>query len=147
MSLFFLFVSFCHIVFLSWVICSSRFSLVFFSLLIVPQYSNKPETIKTTNAPKYRNISILAFPCPCQSLLKQFFFSGFVSFFFFWHCLFDVCFVCFWFHVCVLGCCWFLVLFFWRFKGQVRWPEGPPHFALNPLDICCAKRIPSNLSL
>ena len=25
------------------------------------------------------------------------------------------------------------VPFFGGFKGQVRWPEGPPHFALNPL--------------
>ena len=26
----------------------------------------------------------------------------------------------------------FLFLFFGGFKGQVRWPEGPPHLALNP---------------
>ena len=26
----------------------------------------------------------------------------------------------------------FLLVFFWGFKGQVRWPEGPPHLALNP---------------
>ena len=26
----------------------------------------------------------------------------------------------------------FLFLFFGRFKGQVRWPKGPPHLALNP---------------
>ena len=26
----------------------------------------------------------------------------------------------------------FLFLFFWGFKGQVRWPKGPPHLALNP---------------
>ena len=35
------------------------------------------------------------------------------------------------------GCC-FIFLFFvlfvflWGFKGQVRWPFGPPHLALNP---------------
>ena len=33
-----------------------------------------------------------------------------------------------------VGC--FLVfvflVFLWGFKGQVRWPEGPPHLALNP---------------
>ena len=34
--------------------------------------------------------------------------------------LLDLCFG-FWF--------WF---FFWGFKGQVRWPKGPPHLALNP---------------
>ena len=142
------------ILFLSWVICSSPFSLVLFSLFIVPQYSNKPETIKTTNAPKHRNTGILAFPCPCQCLLKHF--LGFAPFFFFWFCLFDVCFVCFWFHVFLLfskqSLCFGLLLisdffFFWGFKGQVRWPEGPPHLALNPLYICCRKRIPSNLSL
>ena len=28
---------------------------------------------------------------------------------------------------------WFLCFFvFWGFKGQVRWPEGPPRLALNP---------------
>ena len=26
----------------------------------------------------------------------------------------------------------FVVLFFGGFKGQVRWPKGPPHLALNP---------------
>ena len=26
----------------------------------------------------------------------------------------------------------FLVCFFGGFKGQVRWPKGPPHLALNP---------------
>ena len=31
------------------------------------------------------------------------------------------CFVFFWFFC-----------FFWRVKGQVRWPKGPPHLALNP---------------
>ena len=31
----------------------------------------------------------------------------------------------------------FLVLFFFGggFKGQVRWPKGPPHLALNPLYV------------
>ena len=26
----------------------------------------------------------------------------------------------------------FVFVFFGGFKGQVRWPEGPPHLALNP---------------
>ena len=26
----------------------------------------------------------------------------------------------------------FFCFFFGGFKGQVRWPEGPPHLALNP---------------
>ena len=28
--------------------------------------------------------------------------------------------------------CFFVVFVFWGFKHQVRWPEGPPHLALNP---------------
>ena len=45
------------------------------------------------------------------------FFGGLLFFLFFW--AFFVCFV-------------LLVFFFGGFKGQVRWPEGPPHLALNP---------------
>ena len=30
---------------------------------------------------------------------------------------------------CFLFC---FFLFFGRFKGQVRWPKGPPHLALSP---------------
>ena len=49
----------------------------------------------------------------------------------------SVCLFCF-----VLFCGWMVlflfffwgggVLFFGGFKGQVRWPKGPPHLALNP---------------
>ena len=39
-------------------------------------------------------------------------------------------FVFFFFCFCLFFC--FCVLFFGGFKGQVRWPEGPPHLALNP---------------
>ena len=36
-----------------------------------------------------------------------------------------------------LGFLFFPFLFFFgRFKGQVRWPEGPPHLALNPPYFC-----------
>ena len=31
----------------------------------------------------------------------------------------------------------FLFCFFGGFKGQVRWPEGPPHLALNPPYFIC----------
>ena len=46
--------------------------------------------------------------------------------------------------VLFMFCCWigfgvgscfafvFFVCFFGGFKGQVRWPKGPPHLALNP---------------
>ena len=55
-------------------------------------------------------------------------------------CLFFVClfFVCFLFVFCLFVClfvcfCFLFLLFcFFVFKGQVRWPEGLPHLALNP---------------
>ena len=50
------------------------------------------------------------------------FFLGFFFSFFLFFCL--VFFVCFFFV--------FLVFFVGGFKGQVRWPKGPPHLALNP---------------
>ena len=42
--------------------------------------------------------------------------------------------------VLLLDCCWccfccFCVFLF--FKGQVRWPKGPPHLALNPPYYMC----------
>ena len=45
---------------------------------------------------------------------------------FFWYFLFFFCFLGFFF------CCFF----FRGFKGQVRWPEGLPHLALNPPYFC-----------
>ena len=50
----------------------------------------------------------------------------FVIFFFFFSFLFLFCF-CF---CCFLFFCCFVS--FGGFKGQVRWPKGPPHLALNP---------------
>ena len=55
----------------------------------------------------------------------------------FWYflCFFTFCFfffvflVCFFVFFCFLFLFWF---FFGGFKGQVRWPEGQPHLALNP---------------
>ena len=32
---------------------------------------------------------------------------------------------------------WFVFLFFGGFKGQVRWPKGPPYLALNPPYLFC----------
>ena len=75
--------------------------------------------------------------------------SGFVRFrcfcvscvWFSFLCCFCFCFVCFVIGF-VVGCCCFvfffvffvvfLFCFFGGFKGQVRWPFGPPHLALNP---------------
>ena len=42
--------------------------------------------------------------------------------------LFFFCFFCLFF----FGFCFFCFCFFGGFKGQVRWPKGPPHLALNP---------------
>ena len=55
---------------------------------------------------------------PCGWMLLFCFF--WVFFLFFFVVLFFVCFV-----------------FFGGFKGQVRWPEGPPHLALNPPYFIC----------
>ena len=52
----------------------------------------------------------------------------------FW-CWFFFCFcVCFLFFVCFLFV--FVFCFFGGFKGQARWPKGPPHLALNPPYFC-----------
>ena len=54
---------------------------------------------------------------------------------------FCFCFVCFFGFVVGCCCCFllfvfcfvlFLFVFLGGFKGHVRWPEGPPHLALNP---------------
>ena len=52
----------------------------------------------------------------------MFVFLGGLFFFFFFFFFLFFCFVFLFF-------CWF---FFGGFKAQVRWPEGPPHLALNP---------------
>ena len=49
----------------------------------------------------------------------------FLSWFFFFFVFFVLFFVLFFF-------CFFCFVFFGGFKGQVRWPKGPPHLALNP---------------
>ena len=46
------------------------------------------------------------------------------------------CFFCFFFFVFVCFCL-FLFVFFGGYKGHVRWPEGPPHLALNPPYFMC----------
>ena len=50
----------------------------------------------------------------------------FLSWFFFFFVFFVLFFVLFFFFV------FFVLFFFGGFKGQVRWPKGPPHLALNP---------------
>ena len=55
-------------------------------------------------------------------------FLFFLSWFFFF-CCFLLFFVVFLF---CLFCFVFVLFLFGGFKGQVRWPKGPPHLALNP---------------
>ena len=55
--------------------------------------------------------------------------SLFYLFLFFWF------FLCFVFFVFFSFC--FLFFLGGGFKGQVRWPEGPPHLALNPPYFIC----------
>ena len=42
------------------------------------------------------------------------------------------CFFCFCFFFGFSFCLFLFFVFFGGFKGQVRWPKGPPHLALNP---------------
>ena len=58
-------------------------------------------------------------------IIEKLFFWYFCVFYFLFllFCFFLVCFFCFF-----VSC---LVCFFGGFKGQVRWPKGPPHLALN----------------
>ena len=48
-----------------------------------------------------------------------------------------VVFLCFFFWLFLLLFCLFCFVFFGGFKGQVRWPKGPPHLALNPPYFIC----------
>ena len=90
--------------------------LVFFGCRLSGPMCQKREILKSH--PKKRKKLTdnwkAIFWCFCCFFLGASFF-----FFFLFFCLFF--FVCF-----------FLVVFFGGFKGQVRWPKGPPHLALNP---------------
>ena len=55
-----------------------------------------------------------------EKLIFEYFLFILVSFSFFFLFLF------------FLVCCFLFVFLFGGFKGHVRWPEGPPHLALNP---------------
>ena len=153
MSLFFLFVLF-FILFLSWVICyffllSSFLFSVYCPTMLEQNRNNKNNKRPQTSEHWHFGIP-LSLPMPFETFFGVLFhfFSLLLSF---WCLLclllvsrllvvFKTKFV-FW----VVVDFWFF--FFWGFKGQVRWPFGPPHLALNPLYICCRKRIQSNLSL
>ena len=50
----------------------------------------------------------------------------------FWVFFVFSCFFCFFFFLFFFWFCCFVLFFFGGFKGHVRWPEGPPHLALNP---------------
>ena len=50
----------------------------------------------------------------------------------FWVFFVFSCFFFFFFLFCFFVCFVLFLFFFGGFKGHVRWPEGPPHLALNP---------------
>ena len=58
--------------------------------------------------------------CCCCCLINQ------VAMFWFLFLLFWVSLV-----LCVISWCFLVCFCFWGFKGQVRWPKGPPPLALN----------------
>ena len=60
-------------------------------------------------------------------ITEKLFFWYFCVFYFFFLGFSFFCFFLLFFWFCFVFFC-----FFWGFKGQVRWPEGPPHLALNP---------------
>ena len=66
-------------------------------------------------------------PSSCCCFINQVSTFQFLLFLLLWVSLVLLC-VVFWIYFC-FG---FLSLFFGGFKGQVRWPKGPPHLALNP---------------
>ena len=79
------------------------------------------------------------FRCFCVSCVCFLFCLAFVSVLFalFLVLWLDVV-VLFFFGLFCFFCFVFFVLFFFGgFKGHVRWPEGPPHLALNPPYFIC----------
>ena len=99
----------------------------------------------------------------CFPSFWGFFWGGSLLFVWVWKVLVFLCFLCLFLFVLscfcfclvcfvlgfVVGCCcfvFFVSFFFWLFcffvffggfKGHVRWPEGPPHLALNPPYFMC----------
>ena len=90
--------------------------IVFFGCALSGPRCQKREILKSH--PKKRKIWLIT-----EKLIFGyfccFFLASFFSCFFFFSFVFFVSFFVF-------------VFFFGGFKGQVRWPEGPPHLALNP---------------
>ena len=88
----------------------------------------------TFSGPRCQKKAIFGYPVKKKKILTDnwkalfwyfsvFSFSFFVLFFLGFFCV-VFCFVFFF--------CFFVFCFFGGFKGQVRWPKGPPHLALNP---------------
>ena len=81
----------------------------------------------------------------CSCVCFFFFCVGFVSVLFAF-VLFS-CWIVFGVGSCLVFFCFFFCFFFFRFlfvflflggfKGQVRWPKGPPHLALHPPYFIC----------
>ena len=65
-------------------------------------------------------------------ITEKLFFWYFCVFLVFFVFLFVFFFFCFFSFLFLLFFCFLFFVFLGGFKGQVRWPEGPPHLALNP---------------
>ena len=85
--------------------------IVFFGFRLSGPRCQKREILKSH--PKKRKFSLIT-----EKLIFEYFLCFLVFFSFFFFFCFFVCFVLF-------------LCFFGGFKGHVRWPEGPPHLALN----------------
>ena len=94
----------------------TRIFIVFFGCALSGPRCQKREILKSH--PKKRKIWLTT-----EKLIFGYFWCFFGGFFFLFF-LFFLLFSLFLFL--------FLCFFFGGFKGQVRWPEGPPHLALNP---------------
>ena len=102
--------------------------IVFFGCALSGPRCQKREILK--KHPKKRKIWLI--------IEKLFFgvfavFFGGLLFFLFFFLFFFLLFFCFFVFLFFLFFCFFV--FFWGFKGQVRWPEEPPHLALNPPSV------------
>ena len=74
---------------------------------------------------------VFVFLC-CVAFVSVFLLCYWFCGFFFFFLLFFFCFLFVLFFFVFLFVLFFLFCFFGGFKGQVRWPKGPPHLALNP---------------
>ena len=98
MSLFFLFVLFCHIIFYLELYVFSLLSGSLFSAYC-PTILEQTRNNKNNKRPKTSEHWQFGIPLSLPMVFETIILLVLFHFFFFWLCFFDVCFVCFWFHV------------------------------------------------